>query len=168
MRYINSTLLKDEQLIYLCRPHWIIFGWAVAMWLLAILVMAYGPQFQAIGLRLFGFKVYHIIALGAALIGVYWFITSYITFKTSEYAITDKRVLIKVGWISRDAFELFLDKVEGLRVGQPILGRLLDYGTLIIIGTGGTQDAFPYVPAPLKFRKILQQRLELYEHPRKD
>jgi uncharacterized membrane protein YdbT with pleckstrin-like domain len=76
---------------------------------------------------------------------------------TSEFAITNKRVIIKVGFISRKTLEMNLQKIESITVDQTILGRILGYGTIMVIGTGGTKEPFCNIVAPLEFRKQYQQ-----------
>lgn len=85
------------------------------------------------------------------------FIAPLIDKLTSEFVITNKRIVIKVGLISRRTLELNLSKVESVNVDQSILGRILDYGTIIVIGTGGTRESFADLAAPLEFRKQFQQ-----------
>ena len=48
----------------------------------------------------------------------------------TEFAVTDRRVIYKRGFISRHTDEMNMDKVESVDVDQSILGRLLDYGTV--------------------------------------
>lgn len=76
---------------------------------------------------------------------------------TSEFAITNKRIIIKVGFISRKTLEMNLGKIESIAVDQTILGRILGYGTIMIIGTGGTKEPFFNIVAPLEFRKQYQK-----------
>ena len=85
------------------------------------------------------------------------FIAPLIDYLTSEFAVTNKRIIIKVGFISRRTLELNLSKVESVTVNQSILGRILGYGTIIVIGTGGTKEPFGDIAAPLEFRKQFQQ-----------
>ena len=74
-----------------------------------------------------------------------------------EFAITNKRVIIKTGLISRRTIELNLSKIESVNVDQSILGRILGYGSLQIVGTGGTKEIFPNIQRPLTFRKKFQE-----------
>jgi uncharacterized membrane protein YdbT with pleckstrin-like domain len=76
---------------------------------------------------------------------------------SSEFAITSKRIIIKVGLISRRTLEMNLAKVESVNVDQSILGRILGYGTITVIGTGGTRESFYRISSPLDFRKAFQQ-----------
>ncbi len=75
----------------------------------------------------------------------------------SEFAITNRRVVIKLGLISRRTFEMNLSKIESVNVDQSLLGRMLGYGTITIIGTGGTKETFGDISAPLEFRRQFQQ-----------
>ncbi|GAP43384.1 protein containing bacterial PH domain [Lentimicrobium saccharophilum] len=76
---------------------------------------------------------------------------------TDEFGITNKRVIIKTGLISRKTVELNLSKIESVNVNQSILGRILGYGSLQIVGTGGTKEIFANIQSPLTFRKRFQE-----------
>jgi len=85
------------------------------------------------------------------------FIAPLIEFSTSEFAITDKRVIIKVGLISRRTLEMNINKIESVNVNQGVLGRMLGYGTIVVIGTGGTKEHFSAISDPMTFRKKFQE-----------
>ncbi len=76
-----------------------------------------------------------------------------IAFFFTEFAVTDKRVLAKMGSLRQKSVELFLAKVEGIMVDQSALGRLLGYGTLIVTGTGGMKTPFPTIAHANEFRQ---------------
>ena len=84
-----------------------------------------------------------------------------IEYWTSEFAITNKRVIVKMGLIRRQTLELNLQRVESVSVDQTIMGRILGYGTLTIIGTGGTREPFRRIAHPLEFRKAVEEQLSL-------
>ncbi len=162
MRYIETNLLDDEKLVYSVQPHWIIFSsgaWAIFF---GLFISFFSPHILAI--QIYGsWSLINIASLVLLVVGMYWTIQSYIYYSTSEYGVTNKRVVIKVGWIQRKSLELLLDKVEGVLVNQSLIGRVLNYGEITIIGTGGTQDSFPFIPDPLLFRKKTQEQIELFE-----
>ncbi len=81
-----------------------------------------------------------------------------IDYWTSEFAVTTKRVIMKMGWISRRVLELNLHKIESVNVDQSLLGRLLGYGTITVIGTGGTRETFDRIAHQLAFRKKFQEQ----------
>lgn len=85
------------------------------------------------------------------------FIGPYIRLKTSEFAMTDKRVIIKTGFISRKTLEMNLNKIETVNVEQSVWGRLFGFGTITIVGTGGTREVFDDISSPLLFRRRFQE-----------
>ena len=78
----------------------------------------------------------------------------------TEMAVTNHRVVIKTGLIGRKTVEMLLNKVESIEVSETALGRMLAYGTIVIIGTGGTSDPFHKMAHPLAFRSQVQQQIE--------
>lgn len=76
---------------------------------------------------------------------------------TSEFAITNKRVIIKTGFIRRRTVELNLSKIESVNVDQSIIGRILGFGSIQLVGTGGTKEIFFKINKPLTFRKKFQE-----------
>jgi len=48
-------------------------------------------------------------------------------------------------------------RIESVNVDQGILGRILGYGTISIVGSGGTKVSFPNIKSPLEFRKKFQE-----------
>ncbi|MES2138947.1 MAG: PH domain-containing protein [Bacteroidota bacterium] len=85
------------------------------------------------------------------------FIAPLIAMKTSEFAITNKRLIVKTGFLSSKTLEMNLSKIESVNVDQGLLGRILGYGTLKITGSGGTKEVFPKIVNPLEFRKKFQE-----------
>ena len=76
---------------------------------------------------------------------------------SSEFAVTNKRVIWKEGIISRTTGEMTLGKIENVQVEQSFVGRILNYGTVALVGTGGTRESFDLIGAPLRFRKAILQ-----------
>jgi uncharacterized membrane protein YdbT with pleckstrin-like domain len=72
---------------------------------------------------------------------------------TTELVITNRRIIAKFGVIRRSTIELNLSKIESIRVEQGLLGRLLNYGDIMLIGTGGSQEPIPRISHPLEFRR---------------
>ena len=61
------------------------------------------------------------------------------------------------GLISRRTLEMNLEKVETIKVDQGIFGRILGFGTVTVVGTGGTKEAFKWMAEPLAFRRAVNQ-----------
>ena len=125
MSYVDGTLIEGETVIYRAHVSW----WPLILWLLL----------GALTLVL--------------VVGLFILIWVYVKRKTTELAITNKRVIAKRGFIQRDTIEMFLSKVESVHVEQSVTGRVLDYGTVIMSGTGVMSTRFELISAPLEFRK---------------
>jgi len=144
MGYVESNLLPNEQITYRAKLHWIIYALPAIVFLIAILVALGGGW---------------IAGSAIGIIALVLFLPPWIKSNSSEFAITNKRVLIKVGLIRRHSLELLLQKVEGIGVDQSVLGRVLGYGTITVSGVGGTKEAFAMISSPLEFRRQVQASL---------
>ena len=146
MGYVEQHLLSGEKVMYRAHLHWTIFFWPAFITLVGLILLVLFSQNYIIGL----------IVTGA---GVLAFIPPLVRYLTSEYAVTNKRVIVKVGLVQRDSSETLLSKVEAIAVDQTIPGRMLNYGAITITGTGGTKESFPRIAAPMEFRRQVQAQI---------
>ncbi len=86
-------------------------------------------------------------------VGLIFWIAAFIRYKTTELAITDKKVIAKFGFIKRETIELLLPKIESIQVQQSLFGRMLNYGSIVVSGAGNAQAPIPGISAPIQFRK---------------
>lgn len=162
MSYIDNTLLKNEVVLYRTKPHWIIFALPTFWLTLCIFLFLFGPLIGPANYPLTpNLPVYAAVALFCLLMSIITGISAYINYQTSEYGITNKRVLMKIGFIRRLSLEIYLQKVESVRVYQSVMGRICDYGSIIISGVGGSKDPFHNIPSPLEFRRRIQEQVEI-------
>jgi uncharacterized membrane protein YdbT with pleckstrin-like domain len=151
MGYVDQNLLPGETVIYRAKLHPIIFASAIFFAVVGVFFLIVGSIDKAVS----GFAILGVFFLA---VGGLFGLARYVRLATSEFAITDKRVLVKVGLVRRHTLELLLAKVETIGVDQGVLGRLFDYGTIIVTGTGGTKEPFKAIANPLEFRKQVQSR----------
>ena len=151
MGYVDQNLLPGETVIYRAKLHPIIFAPAISFAVVGVFFLIVGFIDKAVS----GFAILGVFFLA---VGGLFGLARYIRLATSEFAITDKRVLVKVGLVRRHTLELLLAKVETIGVDQGVFGRLFDYGTIIVTGTGGTKEPFKAIANPLEFRKQVQSR----------
>lgn len=85
-------------------------------------------------------------------------IAAWIKRALSEFAVTNRRVVMKKGFIARDTFEMNISKIESVTVDQPFMGRIFNYGSLTVIGTGGTRETFHNIAKPMAFRRAFQEQ----------
>jgi uncharacterized membrane protein YdbT with pleckstrin-like domain len=149
MGYIENNLMHEENLVHVTRLHPIILMWpAMAVSFLAGTLSLVRDE-----------EVLFIPALILFLLCGVKLVNRIIYFVTSEYGITSKRVLGKTGFIHRNSKDIVLNKVEAVSLSQNVLGRLLNYGTIEVTGTGGTEESLQFIPDPLAFRNRIQEQL---------
>lgn len=95
-----------------------------------------------------------------AIIGIPLLIKAILDRHYSELAVTNKRVIIKTGIITRTAFDTSLKKIEGVIISQSLMGRLLNYGTVIFRGTGGSSQPFDNVSDPFTFKRMADEAID--------
>jgi uncharacterized membrane protein YdbT with pleckstrin-like domain len=141
MSYVDKSLIPGENVVYRTRLHWIVFTWPVLFTAVAIAFLIYG--------------YIHVGEVIFAIAAILW-LARYFVYIASEFAVTNKRVIIKVGVMQRRTLELQLSKVEAIAVTQGILGQLFGCGSILVTGTGGTKESFANIGSPLEFRRALQ------------
>ena len=163
MSYVESNLVPGEKLIYETRLHWIVMlGHLAAGCLLLGLpgaLLLYYARSQT-GMEI---GTVHILEGGGAVLivcGVVAILMGMVRRNATEMAVTNRRVVIKTGLASRKTIEMMLNKVESIEVNETAFGRMLGYGTIVVIGTGGTPEPFHKVAHPLEFRSQVQQQIE--------
>ncbi len=97
-----------------------------------------------------------LILLGPVLIGVILFLAMAAYMRTTKFAVTTERVILKRGFIRRSTEELAVETVESVSLQQSIFGRLFGYGRLIARGTGETLVHFPNMAEPITFRRAIE------------
>lgn len=135
MSYVQQVLQPGEEVRYHASIHWITYlhgaAWLVAAVVVSLLIpVSWRDSFIVTAIRL---------ALVA--VGVYFLARAWFDWWITEIAVTNRRVIYKHGLISRTTAEMHMDKIVSVKVDQSILGRILDYGRVTIIGTGGSDKS---------------------------
>ena len=159
MGYVGNNLMKDEELVHESHIHWFIFIPSIIFLILAL--ASSGGYFYLVDSDYSNYKYTPLIPTGIfALMSLVSLTKSFFKRKSIEVAVTSKRVIYKTGLVRRNTIELNHSKVESFSVEQTILGRIFDYGTLIINGTGGGKTTIPGLDDPLEFRKEAMQVID--------
>jgi uncharacterized membrane protein YdbT with pleckstrin-like domain len=163
MGYIDRNLVPGERVVYQTRLHWIAMIGHMVLSILflavggALLYYAYAHQQDLQVSNL------HMMEAGAAALlfaGLVVFAIGAVRRNATEMAVTNRRVVIKTGLASRRTIEMLLNKVETIEISEPAMGRMLGYGSILIVGTGGTNEPFHRMAHPLEFRNQVQQQIE--------
>ncbi len=104
--------------------------------------------------------IFGLLLLPAFGIGLILWVVAYIRIKSTEIAVTTKRLIVKNGFISRSTIEININKVESIQVDQGMVGRILNYGTLVISGTGTSHAPIKGISEPMAFRKAFIESQE--------
>ena len=134
--YVESVIASGEEVLYEGK---------VSLWSLLPLII--------LGLILLPFYI-----------GPIFWVIALIRYKTTELVITNKKIIAKFGFISRDTIELLLPKIESVQVNQSILGRIFGYGSIIASGAGNPQAPVPGISDPIEFRKKFMEIQESVKH----
>jgi len=146
MSYVQRVLQPGETVRHTASIHWIVY-WPGALCALAGIV-AYGYA----ELHARGSMFWQVVAALLGIVALFLLIPEWFKWWTTEIAVTNLRVIFKTGFIRRTTNEMNMDKVESVRVDQSILGRILDYGDVTIIGTGEGEEELRTVARPLDLR----------------
>jgi uncharacterized membrane protein YdbT with pleckstrin-like domain len=148
MSYVQRVLQPDEQVRHISSIHWIVYWPGVTVALLA--VAAYWLSETRL---LTGFWQYTAYAL--VLVAVVLVIQQWLQWWVTEIAVTNRRVIYKTGLLRRQTNEMNMDKVESVQIDQSILGRMLDYGDVKILGTGEGFETLRTIARPIELRNSI-------------
>ena len=148
MSYVQRVLQPGEQVRHISSIHWIVYWPGVAVAVLAV-IACWLSETQ----RLTGFWRYTAYAL--AVVAVVLLIQQWFQWWVTEIAVTNRRVIYKKGLIRRQTNEMNMDKVESVQIDQSILGRMLDYGDVTILGTGEGFEALRNIASPIELRNSI-------------
>lgn len=163
VRFTKQSLQNDEDMQKVAKTHWIVMVYTVIIQIIITALCVMLLTFRAVEISGNGWiPIACVLAVLFWLLGKLW---NHILHWCREYVVTNKRVLIKYGILSRVTREFRIEKVESCDVRQGVIGRVLGYGTIIIRGVGGSGDTESYVKYPFKFRQFI---IDIIANEKKD
>ena len=153
-RYIDEILQPGEKVLYSHNAHWIFFLPAIIGWIVAGVFLVLSGMVPA------GPSVLICLSLAgiSAIAALYKTVTAWFHRWTTETDVTNFRVVHKTGFVQRQTFEMSVDKVESVDVNQSILGRILNYGDVTVLGVGEGGKTLDTIASPLAFRNAITAR----------
>jgi len=146
MSYVDTIVSGNEKVLYVGKVSLLSMLPTLAAGVVLVLIgiaASFAPQAWFVGLAL--------IAVGIVVIAL-----ALIKRWATELAVTNRRVIAKFGLVSRRTIELNLSKLESIRVDQTVAGRLFNYGSIVLAGTGATLEPIPFIASPIAFRQAVQ------------
>jgi uncharacterized membrane protein YdbT with pleckstrin-like domain len=134
MSYIEESLSSGEKVEGLFRFHW--FAW-VPIWLWLV--------------------------LGLITFGLTWLIALYefLRLRCTEQGVTNKRVILKKGIVSRKSEEMKVTSIETVEIDQGVWGRIFGFGTIKVTGRGISDVVFKRLDDPMAAKR----QIESVSHP---
>jgi uncharacterized membrane protein YdbT with pleckstrin-like domain len=150
MSYYAKVLQPDEQVKYVGKLHWTIYRNSIVFGILTLIAV-----FFSLDLSGDQRSIALVVAAILAALALVSFLGSWFVRVCTEIVVTDKRIIHKVGWIARRTEEINITKVETVDVAQGIVGRIFDFGTVLIRGIGGSWEPLRRVASPLQLRNAI-------------
>jgi uncharacterized membrane protein YdbT with pleckstrin-like domain len=150
----NSDVSTPERLLLKSKQHWAVF-------IIPVIPLAFAAATLALAVGTKDNSAFYCVSTAFALAGVADLVRTGVRFFTTDLYVTNRRVVLTKGLLQRHHIEILLHKVESIYVGKPLLGQLLDYGNLTIVGTGGTGEVVKSLASPDRVRNSINHLLEL-------
>ena len=148
MSYVQSVLQPGERVRHISSIHWIVYWPGVVIALLAVVAYWLSDTRFLPG-------IWRYASYALALVAVVLLIQQWFQWWVTEIAVTDRRVIYKKGLVRRQTNEMNMDKVESVQIDQSILGRMLDYGDVKILGTGEGFETLRTIASPIELRNSI-------------
>ena len=149
MSYIDRNLLPGERILFRTKKHIIIFLFPVIWTIFSF----YATDYMRTNLILTKLEMIPwLLAL------LFWGYVG-LEYLTSEFVVSNKRVMMREGFFYRHANELRLATIYQVNVDQSLLGQLLNYG-IVSINAFGAFDSFTMIAQPFLFQKKVNEQLD--------
>ena len=144
MSYIDRNLLPDETILFRTQKSLVIFLFPFILAIASIYVYIYMRNNSILAI---------VDWVPSAIVFLIWCHLG-LDYWSSEYAVTNKRVMMREGFFVRHSTEMRLSAISQVNVDQSIIGQLLDYG-IVSINAFGAFDAYPTISHPILFQKYV-------------
>ena len=129
MAYIQDSLSDGEEVRALFKLHWV-----AKIWLIIWIVLA-------------------IPTLGITLLLALW---EWLKLRNIEQGVTNKRVILKRGIISRKTEEMKVSSIETVEIIQGVMGRVFGYGNIKVTGRGLSDLLFIKIDDPMDVKRRIE------------
>lgn len=157
MGFIESNLMKDEQVTFEAQLHPVVYWGPILLFILgfaSLLLPIEQLQNQ--------WLTEHAWATRIGLMLFIWIIALIRAIEVhggKRYVVTNRRLIFKRGIVRRRSHELLLRKCEGVQTEQSILGRILGYGS-VSVTTGEVTNTYDYIRNPMRFSTMINQMID--------
>jgi len=154
-------LLPGERILVSSCRHWVVLLRPIATTILAALVLLVILTVLPLAgeLRLF-------LMLGVALAGILIINLYYWGWRSHEYVLTDQRVILNQGIISKFSRSITIDRIQDLTTFQGLWGRTWGFGDIELESAGREgAEVLSTVPRPQQLRNAIFAQIEARRRP---
>lgn len=149
MGYIDKNLLSDERILFRTKKHLIIFFYPIVWTILSSYAYVYMRENALLSQ----------VAFAPWLVAAILWLYSWLEYVTSDFAVTNKRVMMREGFFTRHSNELRLAAISQVNINQSLIGQIMGYGD-VAINAFGAFDTFTYISKPNDFQRHVNQQLD--------
>ena len=149
--YIQSMLGENEEVLLVTRQHWFVLFSSILLEIIVIVVVIVGASIISFNIPPFGALAFLLVLLPLASMVhdiLYW--------KSRQYIVTNRRVIQFAGIINKSVVDSSLEKVNDVKLTQPFLGRIFDYGDVEIMTASELGvNLFKFIGNPVDFKTTM-------------
>ena len=149
MKYYEKILQPDETVKIVATLHCLVYGRALLLFLAAVVALVLSQRDASVEAPALW------VGLAFLVLAVFAFLRAWLIRLSTEIVVTDRRIIYKVGFIRRRTMEMNMTKVETVDVEQSIAGRILNFGTILVRGSGTSYEPLSMVANPLALRTAI-------------
>ena len=149
MNYIDRNLVSDERIVFRTKKHLIIFFYPIVL----LIFSFYATNYMR------GNEILVKVEWAPWVITLLFWVYTWIEYQTSDFAVTNKRVMMREGFFNRHMAEMRLSTISQVNIDQGIFGQMLNFGTISLNAFGAT-DAFTIMARPNEFQKSVNEQLD--------
>lgn len=149
MSYLDRNLLPDERVLFRTKKSLIVFFYPVVWLIFSVFATEYMQKDMILQMLIWAPWLLAAVLWGSAWLNYYF----------SEFAVTNKRVMMREGFFVRHSNEVRLATVSQVNVEQSLIGQMLNYGT-VAINAFGAFDAYPLIAKPFQFQQAVNEQLD--------
>jgi len=133
MAYPQHLLGEGETIAFEMKPHWRALVWPIIL----LLLVVFGATFLGTWLfgslgGFFGDVGGWIVVAIAVILFFGWVLRPFLNWLTSQYVFTNRRIITRKGFIAKKGRDMPLSKVNNVEFEVPLMGRILNYGRLVV------------------------------------
>lgn len=150
MSYIEKSLMAGEHVVYEAEVHPVVYRMPLLLAFIAIVQFVIPTEGTQLTMQIV-FCIILLLVAGVMAIKAHG---------GKRFVLTNKRLIAKKGILRHESLDLMLRRCEGVQLSQGLLGRMMNYGT-VVVTTGEAMNLFQHIKDPITFSTQINQQVEL-------